>query len=125
MRLYIGDPQGSKPEVYVADEPGMKKVPIEHISYYAPKGASFAWGITADLSLRADLALSILSDYFQDPYPGYQSLSGTKAWKYHKRFDHDFLRRFNEPKFLLSELMIQHWLLLQENIEVYEGRDDD
>jgi hypothetical protein len=88
--------------------------PLRHVSYHSPSG--FEWGYGG--SGPADLALSILSHYFNERYlnTAYLKKYGSRtsqAWLYHQRFKWDFVSKWEKREWMISSEEIAGWLKKQ------------
>lgn len=78
--------------------------PLKHIVYHSPSG--FEWGYAG--SGPADLALSILADYFNEARLDWDG----RAWQLHQDFKDDFIATIEDDQFLIDTYQIDNWIYL-------------
>lgn len=130
MKYYLGIRSSEDCHVYVANETGAKK-PLHHLVVHSPTG--FEWGYHG--SGPADLALSILGDYFgeqptkKELHQGHFELprelenepdfrkwdkvieeKKLKCCNFYQSFKSSFVGGFSKEGFTLSESTIKSWV---------------
>ena len=108
---YIG--QRKKDEVFIkVESPESISKSLDHIQLHSPTGME--WGYLG--SGPADLALSILVDYFDEGSPTKKELAGLEPSKpviLHQRFKRKFVGGFSKGSWTLTEEEIDAWYLGQ------------
>lgn len=110
-KTYLGRPDGHR--VVVLD--GDHTYPLPHVAHHSPTG--YAWGYAG--SGPADLALSILADYFEEPaelvlgHVRSMWAPRSRAACLYQPFKFAFLTRPGELK--ISSLELEAWLALSNN----------
>ncbi len=81
--------------------------PLHHVVYHSPNG--FEWGYGG--SGPADLALSILADYFGEKPTKTQLYRGhCRCWQHHQDFKWVFIAAAGTQGFTITEKQIENWL---------------
>ena len=107
------DDTGGRKEVTVDGHP-LPYVHLDHLGYVvADAKGHFNWGYTGEGP--ANLALSILADYFEEmPLLGEARREVYQAWKYHQNFKMDFVAWFDHKSWKISSWAIAAWLQEQQ-----------
>lgn len=91
---------------------------LRHIPFHSPDGFQWSYGGSGP----ADLALSILVDYFSEraPREGYRAraecnqwMVKSRAWQLHQDFKWHFVSKFGD-EWELADTQIEAWLKQQE-----------
>lgn len=121
MRIYMGeriviyDMHGARTETKVVVKqtaPHGKTKPLRHVVYHSPTG--FEWGYSG--SGPADLALSILVDYFRERTTRDTLLNvrigdvPPRSWRLHQKFKEKFIATALEIGFVIQEDDIDRWV---------------
>lgn len=103
-RGYFGD----RASVIVMVKPEVEDAyALRHVVYHSPTG--LAWGYGG--SGPADLALSILADYFGESPTRTELVRGKpECWRYHQEFKWAFVAQFSDQGFFLESERIAAWL---------------
>ena len=111
MKTYELRRDGDGPKVTV--EQFGRRRPLRHVVFHSPTG--FEWGYGG--SGPADLALSILTDFFGE-HPGKrQLLSGrTRGWRLHQAFKWDIIGQVPPAGINLTQARISTWVLAQREL---------
>ena len=110
-KVYRAERQSNRPgdiEVLVTDRSG-STVPLKHISPYThtPDGLEWAYGGSGP----ADLALSILANYFGEEPSKVELFYGRcKCWDPHQAFKREFITTAPKEGFSISSEQIEDWL---------------
>jgi hypothetical protein len=78
---------------------------LYHLVYHSPTGLE--WGYPG--SGPADLALSILADYFGESLIARRRIDRTRAWALHQQFKNDWVAGFDDD-WTLTGKEIASWL---------------
>lgn len=93
--------------VFVIDPETGKDAPLRHVVHHSPTG--FEWGYSG--SGPADLALSILADYYgEKPTKSQIYRGGCKCWGPHQRFKSVFIAPQPKSGFEIDTGTIRRWL---------------
>lgn len=86
---------------------------LDHVVVHSPDG--FEWGYGG--SGPADLALSILADYFEERVAAEELRQGEferivkiRSWAYHQSFKRDFIATADRDGWEISEEAVDQWL---------------
>lgn len=84
---------------------------LEHVIYHSPTGLEWGYGGSGP----ADLALSILADYFGErPTRRALELGEPRAWKLHQAFKWRFIATAEREGFRIKAQQIADWLWERE-----------
>ena len=84
--------------------------PLHHVVHHSPTG--FEWGYGG--SGPADLALSILADYFNErPTPEQLYHGHCRCWQLHQPFKRAFVAGADSKGFTITSAQIAEWLKTQ------------
>lgn len=104
MKTYVGTrtTEGTNVQVVIPDQ---EPVDLIHAVFHSPTGLEWGYGGSGP----ADLALSILCDYFDEPRVK-EKFEGTMSWRLHQPFKRTFVGSFDREKWELTEVEIDRWI---------------
>jgi len=113
MKVYFGR-RSFGGDVRVAVREGDQTVrELRHVEAHSPDG--FEWGYGG--SGPADLALSILADYFEERVAAeelgqgnFEKIVKIRSWAYHQAFKWDFIADAKRDGWEISEEAVDQWL---------------
>lgn len=127
MRAWVGQRNRRQHRLTVEVQEAGESRPLVHIPYHSPDG--FEWGYGG--SGPADLALSMLADYFHEA-PGliHAELAGSMgprsaAYALHQAFKSEVIARQTGDTFRLNETEIARWVALGYNQTVLTRLEAD
>jgi hypothetical protein len=111
MKKYVGqrplDDEIGDCKVFVIDTATGQSQPLRHVVHHSPAGLEWGYGGSGP----ADLALSILADYFgEQPTKDELYRGECKCWPPHQPFKWAFIGPADRAGFELTEAQIADWL---------------
>lgn len=112
MKIYFGRRDASGAITVGVAEDDQTVRDLRHVEAHSPDG--FEWGYGG--SGPADLALSILADYFEglwEPeldHDKFANMVRIRSWAYHQSFKRDFIETAKPKGWEISEEDVDHWL---------------
>jgi hypothetical protein len=108
-RIYRGSRRLKGSPYFVSVDVGKRTRVLYHLVYHSPTGLE--WGYPG--SGPADLALSILADYFGESLVDRRRIDRTRAWRLHQQFKHDWVAGFDD-EWEISAAEIERWIATRD-----------